>query len=158
MRVLIADDDPVYRGLLEELLKQYDFDVVSVPNGLEAWEAIQHDETIKLVILDWMMPEMDGYEVCRRIREAGTRQDTYVILVTGSQLKDEIIKILVAGADDYIIKPFEPLDLKIHLRAAMRIIDLEAEAAELRKALPRELADTRAANARKWSPTLHLHT
>jgi len=135
MHILIADDDPVYRNLLENLLRQWDFEVTSTSDGNEAWQAIQRDDTVKLAILDWMMPGMDGYEVCQKIG-----QGIYTILITGTSLKGDIIKVLIAGADDYIIKPFEPLDLKIRLRVAMRIIDLEAKVAELRKSLPQQSA------------------
>lgn len=133
MHVLIADDDPVYRNLLEDLLRQWDFEVTSTSDGNEAWQVIQRDDTVKLAILDWMMPGMDGCEVCQKIG-----QGIYTILITGTRLKDDVIKVLIAGADDYIIKPFEPLDLKIRLRAAMRIINLEAKVAELCKSLPQQ--------------------
>ncbi len=129
MRVLIADDDPVYRSLLGDLLEQWEFEVQCTADGQEAWEALRRDPTIKLAVLDWMMPGIDGYEVCHRIKQDPTKSHIYTILVTGSRLKDEIIKVLVAGADDYIIKPFEPLDLRMRIRAAMRIINLEAELA-----------------------------
>ncbi|MCK4601305.1 MAG: response regulator [Phycisphaerae bacterium] len=133
MHVLIADDDPVYRGLLEDLLGQWGYEVTSTCNGQQAWEAIQREGTIEIAILDWVMPEMDGYEICHRIKQDSDKQHIYTILVTGSRFKEEIIKVLVAGADDYIIKPFEPLDLKIHLRSAMRIVNLEAEIDALRE-------------------------
>ncbi len=73
-----------------------------------------------------MMPQMDGFEVCRRIRQMHPEGDFYIILLTGSRQKEEIIKVLVAGADDYLLKPFDPLDLKIRLRAARRILDLQS--------------------------------
>ncbi len=113
-------------------MRQWDFEVTSVSDGSEAWEAIQRDRMIKLAILDWMMPGLEGHEVCQKIKQDGNISTVYTILVTGSRLKDDIIRVLIAGADDYIIKPFEPLDLKIHVRAAMRIISLEEELSELR--------------------------
>ena len=133
MRILIADDDPVYQTLLEDLLEQWGFDVVVTCDGNEAYEAIQRDGTIELAIIDWMMPEMDGYAVCRRIKQDSSTENLYIIMLTGNKLKGDIIKVLVAGADDYIIKPFEPLDLKIRIHAARRILDLQAELAELQK-------------------------
>jgi DNA-binding response OmpR family regulator len=135
MHVLIAEDDPVYRALLEELLSSWGYDVVKADDGQQAWEAIQSRDDIQIAVLDWLMPELDGYEVCRRIRQDSRRQGLYTILVTGHRERDEIVKVLVAGADDYILKPFEPLDLKIRLRVAMRVINLEAELAELRRSL-----------------------
>jgi DNA-binding response OmpR family regulator len=134
MHVLIADDDPVYRTFLEDLLGQWKFEVTAVCDGAEAWEAVQRDEMINLAVLDWVMPRMDGHEVCRKLKEDLGR-DVYTILVTGSRLKDEVIKVLVSGADDYIAKPFDAVDLKIHVRTAVRIVSLEAEVAELRKSL-----------------------
>jgi len=138
MHVLIADDDAVYRAFLQDLLRKWGYDVTVTCDGGEAWRAVQDEPQINVAILDWMMPGMDGYEVCRKIKNDLVERDIYTILITGSRLKGDMIKVLVAGADDYIIKPFEPLDLKIRLRAAIRIIHLEAEAAELRNSL-REL-------------------
>ncbi len=137
MHILIADDDNVYRTLLSGLLDQWGFQHTCASDGEEAWDAIRHDPSIKLVLLDWMMPKMDGYEVCEAIRRDKARSaDVYVILVTGAKMKDDVIKMLVVGADDYIIKPFEPLALRIRLRAAMRIIDLQTEVAQLRQGMP----------------------
>ena len=131
MHILIADDDPIYRDCLEGLLKDWRFEVTTTCNGQEAWDAFQRDRGIQLAILDWMMPEIDGYELCQRLKQERDN-DIYIILLTSSRLKEEIIKVLIAGADDYIIKPFEAMDLKIRLRTAMRILSLEAEVAELR--------------------------
>ena len=133
MRILIADDDPVYRTLLGDLLVQWGFDVVLTCDGQEASEAIQADPDIDLAVLDWMMPGKDGYELCREIKQDPARQDLYIIIITGSRCRDQLLKVVVAGADDYILKPFEPLDLKIRLHAAKRIIDLRAELAQLRR-------------------------
>jgi CheY-like chemotaxis protein len=136
MRALIADDDPVYRCLLEKLLTEWGYEVTAASDGTEAWEAIQTDKELKLAVLDWMMPGMDGYDVCRLARqEAG--KDIYFILVTGSAAREDILRVLVAGADDYILKPFEAMDLQMRLRAAQRIIGLEAEVAQLRRKLGR---------------------
>jgi DNA-binding response OmpR family regulator len=135
MQVIVADDDPVYRDLLRDLLTQWHFDVFVVSDGNEAWNAMQGPDAPRLVILDWMMPGLDGFEVCKMARTENLKQDVYIILLTGSRKKEEIMKVLVAGADDYLIKPFEPVDLKIHLRTARRILDLQAELAELRQQL-----------------------
>ena len=135
MHVLIADDDAVYRTFLQNLLRKWRYDVTVTCDGGEAWRAIQEKPQINVAILDWTMPEINGYEVCRKIKNDLVGRDIYTILITGSGLKSDMIKVLVAGADDYIIKPFDPLDLKIRLRAAIRIIHLEEEAAELRSSL-----------------------
>ena len=131
LHVLIADDDPVYRQLLETLLKQWNFRITLVCNGQEAMDAIERDPSIQLAVLDWNMPVMDGYEVCRQVK-SDLSKNLYIILITGSRYKDEIINVLVAGADDYILKPFDAMDLKIRVRSAMRIINLEKELNSLR--------------------------
>ena len=127
MQVLVADDDPVYRTLLDELFGEWGFDVVLASDGQEAWEILQGADPPKLLVLDWMMPRMDGFEVCKRIRSETRSKNTYVLMMTGSRKKAEIMKVVVAGADDYLIKPFDPVDLKIHLRSAMRVISLQEE-------------------------------
>ncbi len=118
MHILIADDDAFYRALLEGFLKEWRFRVTAACNGGEAWEAIQRDRTIKLAILNWMMPVLDGYEICRRLTKAG-REDIYTILVIGNRFKGEIVKALIPAANDYLTKPFGPRELKIRLRSAM---------------------------------------
>jgi DNA-binding response OmpR family regulator len=125
MHILIADDDPVYRNLLSGLLQQWSFTFDAVSNGRQAWEILQHTDSPKLAILDWKMPEMDGFEVCRRTRQVKGDRVPYILLMTGNSKREELLRVLVAGADDYILKPFEPLDLKIRLRLAMRVLDLE---------------------------------
>jgi len=134
MRVLIADDDPVYQALLEDLMAQWGHQIVLARDGAEAWEALQAPEPPNLALLDWMMPGMDGFELCRRIRDERPNGDQiYVILITGSSGGKDIIKVMVAGADDYLIKPFDPSELKVRLRAGMRILDLRAEIAQLKR-------------------------
>ncbi len=130
MQVLVADDDPVYRTLLKEMLSGWDYEVVLACDGQEAWEALQQENPAHLIILDWLMPVMDGFELCKKIRAGRMSDHTYILLMTSSNQKEEIIKVLVAGADDYLIKPFEPLDLKIRLRTAQRILDLQEELAD----------------------------
>ena len=144
MRILVADDDPVYRSLVEGLLREWHFEPVLAADGAEAWRILQHDDPVCLVLLDWMMPGMDGFEVCKRIRREGRLGNTYILIMTGSRKKEDILKVVVAGADDYLIKPFDPVDLKIRLRNAMRMLHLQEELAELRRALHQE--STRAAS------------
>ena len=131
MRVLIADDDPVYRTILKELLVGWDFEVTVATNGREALDAVRDDPAIRLAVLDWMMPEVNGFEVCRRLKQDDVRE-IYAILVTGSRNRKQIIRVLVAGADDYLLKPFESLDLKIRIRNAVRIMELENQILRLR--------------------------
>ncbi len=135
MWALIADDDPVYRELVNDLLTGWGFETVVVGDGEQAEKIIRDDERIEIAVLDWMMPVMDGYEVCRRMKQSDAGRDVYVIIITGDRLRDELIKVLIAGADDYVIKPFEPLDLKIRLRAAQNIIGLRKQLEELRRTI-----------------------
>jgi len=135
MQVLIADDDPVYRELVGGMLSQWGYETIFARDGVEALAAIKSPGAPRLVILDWMMPKIDGFEVCRKVRENHATQNVYILLMTGSKVKDEIIKVLVAGADDYLFKPFDPLDLKIHIRTGQRIIDMQAELDHLRQTL-----------------------
>ena len=132
MRVLIADDDPVYRGVLEDILKKWHFDVVLAEDGGEALAILAEDDPPQLILLDWDMPHVDGFEVATTIRSIKSDDDTYILMITGSRRKQDLMRILVCGADDYLIKPFDPMDLKIHIRSAMRIFNLREEVDELK--------------------------
>jgi len=135
MQVLIADDDPVYRGMLQQLLEQWGFEVVLASDGAEAWKVLQRENAPRLVVLDWMMPGMDGYEVARLVRDGKDNERTYILLVTGSQKKDEVIRVLVCGADDFLMKPFNATELKIRIRTAVRVLDLQDRISELQAAV-----------------------
>ena len=132
MRVLVADDDPTYRALLEDLLTKWQFEVVLAKDGLEALSILRGEDPPPLVLLDWEMPGADGYEVVRAIRQEKAIENTYVLMVTGSYRKSEMMRVLVCGADNYLIKPFDQLDLKINLRTAVRLLQLQQELDELR--------------------------
>ena len=132
MRVLVADDDPVYRSMLQELLTGWHYEVVLASDGQEAMEVMDGEDSPQLVLLDWEMPKVDGFEVARSIRGGDAGHRAYVLMITGSKRKSDIMQVLVCGADDYLIKPFDPVDLKIHLRSAMRILHLQEELDELR--------------------------
>ncbi len=125
MQILVADDDPTCRSHLQDLLEESHFEVVLASDGVEALEILQRPDAPTLAILDWMMPGMEGYEVCRKIRQVKGNSIPYILLVTSNSSREELLKVLVAGADDYLIKPFEPLDLKIRLRTAIRILTLQ---------------------------------
>jgi DNA-binding response OmpR family regulator len=117
--------------ILSSLLEEWGFTVSVVNDGAEAWNVLKQEHGPDLAILDWMMPWIDGFEVCRKVRKAKGGPKPYLLLMTGESKKEEIIKVLVAGADDYLLKPFEPLDLKIRIRTATRIINLQADIAAL---------------------------
>ena len=127
MQILVADDDPVYRSLLQSLLEESHFEVVLACDGAEAWEILQRPNAPTLAILDWLMPKFDGYEICMKIRQARGDSIPYILLMTSQSRREELLKLLVAGADDYLLKPFEPLDLKIRLRTGIRILNLEEQ-------------------------------
>ncbi len=127
MKVLIADDDPTSNLLLKRMLFQWGFDVVSTFNGTDAWKLLQEDNELQIAVIDWVMPGMEGLELCRLLREMekdGERY-TYVIILTGKDDKADIISGIDAGADDYIIKPFDQGEMKARLNAGQRIIELQ---------------------------------
>jgi diguanylate cyclase (GGDEF)-like protein len=135
MRILIAEDDPVSRRLLEAKLVKWGYDVVVTCDGDEAWEALRSEDAPRLAVLDWMMPGVDGVGICRRIRQEAREPYTYIILLTALQCDEDIVTGMEAGADDYITKPFKANELKVRLRAGRRIIDLQKELIEAREAL-----------------------
>jgi diguanylate cyclase (GGDEF)-like protein len=124
MRVLIADDDRLSARMLEANLKKGGYDVTVVPDGAQAWQVLKSDDRPQIAILDWMMPVMDGLEVCRQVRRAGGPY-VYILLLTGNTERDAFVTGLDAGADDYIRKPFDPAELQARLRSATRIVELE---------------------------------
>src|SRR5574337_2228366 len=134
MRILIVDDDVDMRRLLLRTLQRWGYDVVPAADGVEAWEHLQ-DESISFVITDWIMPKLDGLGLCRRIREARFARYIYIILLTAKNSKDELIKGMEAGADDFLIKPFNAGELKVRIRAGERIVKLESNLEEQNKKL-----------------------
>ncbi|MBI5572516.1 MAG: diguanylate cyclase [Desulfomonile tiedjei] len=127
MRVLVAEDDPVSRKLLELHLKKWGYEVVLCSNGSEAWEILRSGETPPMVILDWMMPGKDGVDLCREIRKIEQGPYVYIILLTARNRVEDVVNGLEAGADDYIIKPFHPHELKVRVRAGSRVVQLQED-------------------------------
>jgi len=125
MKILVADDDITSRKILESTLKKWNFEVVTASNGKEAWEIIQSENSPKMIVLDWIMPGLDGLEICIKVRELVRKDYIYIILLTSKNNKEDIIKGLDSGADDYITKPFNPHELKARVNAGKRIIDLQ---------------------------------
>jgi two-component system, NtrC family, sensor kinase len=134
MRVLIAEDDPVSRRLLESYLQKWGYSVTAATNGAEAWRHFQ-EGTFAIVITDWMMPEIDGLELIRRIRAARRNGYTHAILLTAKPQKEDLIEGMEAGADDFLTKPFDRDELRVRLRAAERLIHLEHNLAEQNRIL-----------------------
>jgi diguanylate cyclase (GGDEF)-like protein len=135
IRILIADDSLVSRHLLEATLKNWGYDVVVACDGTEAWSVLQRDDAPALAILDWMMPGLTGPEVCRLVRQKARESYTYILLLTSKSLKEDVVAGMDSGADDYITKPFDQHELKVRLRAGMRILDLQAQLLATREAL-----------------------
>ncbi|MFW6160359.1 MAG: response regulator, partial [Acidobacteriota bacterium] len=127
MKVLIAEDDFITSRALEKSLKDWGFDVSLAKNGNDAWALIQKED-IRLAIIDWMMPGIDGLELCHKIREKSQEKEAryvYIILLTGRDNQTDIIQGLTSGADDYMTKPFDFLELKVRLQKGVRIIQRE---------------------------------
>ncbi len=123
--VLIAEDDPVFRHLLESWLRRWNYRVVAVNNGLEAWKILQEKNSPHMAILDWVMPGMDGIDLCRKIREGESGPYRYVVLLTSKDEKHDVVAGLDAGADDYLTKPFDVKELRARVRAGQRILELQ---------------------------------
>ncbi len=131
MKVLIAEDDLVSSRLLEIYLDKWGYDVLVAGDGNEAWEAIQDPEAPNLVISDWMMPNMDGLELCRKIRQMKRSAYVYFIILTTKVRKEDLIEGLVAGADDFLTKPFNKDELRYRVKIGERIIELERRILDL---------------------------
>jgi len=125
MNVLVADDDDIIRLLLSSALTKLGHNVHQATDGREAWEA-WHSGQFPLVISDWMMPDLDGLEFCRRIRAERRADYTYIVLLTSRAGKANYLEAMSAGADDFITKPFEKDALAARVRVAERILGLQA--------------------------------
>jgi two-component system cell cycle response regulator len=141
MKILIADDDRVTRGLLARRLTKWGHEVVACADGSQAWDILSKKDAPRLAILDWMMPGMDGVEVCRQVRRAPNHPYVYILMLTSKDGKADIVEGLEAGADDYIVKPFDPNELQVRVRAGVRLVKLQED---LQKAL--ELSEFRASH------------
>lgn len=127
MNVLIADDDPIPRRLLEASLTRAGHAVQTARDGAEAWDKLQQDDAPRLAILDWLMPGLDGPEVCRRVRARADGPYVYLILLTSKNQQEDIVAGMDSGADDYLTKPFDPHELRVRVHAGRRILDLQAD-------------------------------
>ncbi len=135
MNILIADDDAVCRLLLAAALQQAGHEVASASSGEEAWQQWER-APFPIVISDWMMPGLDGLELCRRIRAAGHARYSYVILLTSLAGKTRYLEAMDVGVDDFITKPFDEDELAAKLRAAARVLDLQREVKALQDLIP----------------------
>jgi two-component system, cell cycle response regulator len=124
-RILVAEDDPVSRRLLEVFLVKWGFEVVLATSGLEALQLLERMDAPRLALLDWMMPGMEGVQVCRKLREFKDRPYVYVLLLTARTEKEDLLQGLDSGADDYLTKPFDSQELRARLHVGQRILDLQ---------------------------------
>jgi len=135
MRILIAEDDFTSRTVLAGVLKKGGHEVMLTVNGIEAWEALQKPDAPALVILDWMMPDMDGPEVVRRVRALQTDRPPYIIMLTSKGDKVDIIAGLDSGANDYLAKPFDPGELHARIEVGRRMVEMQDALIESREIL-----------------------
>ncbi len=134
--ILLAEDSAIYRRLVETHLKDWGFGLVCVNDGKEAWKILSRADSPRLALLDWVLPEVDGIELCRRLR--GRPEDapyTYTILLTAKSRKQEMLEAMNAGADDFLAKPFDPPELKVRLMAGKRIVELQQKLVSANDAL-----------------------
>ena len=143
MKVLIAEDDPVSRRLLQAALVKWGYEVTVTGNGREAWEALQAPDAPSLLVLDWLMPEMDGVEVCREARKTEALKSSYIILLTSRGSKEDIVQGLEAGADDYVTKPFDHGELRARVQVGSRVVRLQSALADRVKELEEAMANVK---------------
>ena len=124
MKILIAEDDPVSRSLLQKILEKKGHEVLSADDGIKAWELFKKRGP-GMVITDWMMPQMDGPGLCRKIRSFDSDTYTYIVFLTAKAQKNDLVEVFDAGADDYITKPFDPEELRARIKTGERIVRLE---------------------------------
>jgi two-component system cell cycle response regulator len=135
MKILLADDEPIARTMLEHWLAGWGYEVTLARDGESALQALKDDPELRLLVVDWVMPKKDGIEVCKAIRGGPQEPYVYIVLLTAKDDKSDIIAGLDAGADDYLVKPCNPLELKVRLRAGRRVIELQEQLVKARESL-----------------------
>jgi sigma-B regulation protein RsbU (phosphoserine phosphatase) len=133
MKILIAEDNETSRQILEAVLVKWNYDVVSVCDGNEAWEKLKEKDAPRLIVLDWMMPGKNGVELCRQLRNRHNAEPMYIILLTARDDKNDIVEGLNAGADDYISKPFDKEELRARIEVGRRMVELQSSLIEREK-------------------------
>lgn len=139
MKILIAEDDLISRRVLAATLEKFGYEVIVAADGAEAWDALQVPDAPQLAILDWMMPELDGVELCQRVRSQPTQNPPYLILLTAKSGKADVVTGLDAGANDYLTKPFDSTELRARVQVGVHVLELQnilaARIVELEEAL-----------------------
>jgi DNA-binding response OmpR family regulator len=130
VKILIAEDELTTRMLVQVSLENWGYRVESVVNGQQAWLALKRKDAPSIAILDWEMPELDGPEVCRKVKEMGKENSPYIILLTGRDSNNDIVEGFDAGADDYMTKPFNNNELQARVRVAERLVRTQTSLAE----------------------------
>ena len=139
MNILIAEDDPVSCRILERTLEAWGHNVSIATDGRMAWNMLRQADSPTLAILDIMMPELDGFEVCRKVRQASSAIPPYLILLTAMSTKDDVVRGIQSGANDYLTKPFHREELKVRVEVGVQMLELQrvlaARVTELEAAL-----------------------
>ena len=135
MKILVADDDITYRTILKAVLKKWNFEYTIVEDGDQAWSVLQEKDAPQLLLLDWEMPNLTGLDLCKRIRNSETTSQAYIILLSSRLSTNDTVTALNAGANDYIYKPFENLELQARLRVGERMVQLQNQLESVRQQL-----------------------
>ncbi len=133
--VLIADDDAMFRRILQTWLESWGYHVIVAEDGAKAWSILQQEHSPEMMILDWVMPEIDGIQLCRKVRDRQSAAYQYILLATGKDDKKDVVKGLEAGADDYLTKPFDREELRARLLVGKRILTLQQDLVNAREEL-----------------------
>ncbi len=141
MRILIADDDNTCRELLAAVLRKTGYDVVEACDGVQAWAELQKPDAPRLVVLDWVMPEMDGVDVLRRVRGLPGERPPYILMLTAKAEKGAVIAGLEAGANDYLTKPYDPGELQARVAVGRRMVELQEALVDKNQELRRALTE-----------------
>ncbi|HEY1239845.1 MAG TPA: diguanylate cyclase [Bryobacteraceae bacterium] len=138
MKILAAEDNPVFQSMLRAILTKWGYEVIVAKDGDEALRVLEADNAPRLAILDWMMPGIDGVDVCRRVRAVGREPYIYILLLTARTDSEDLVEGIDSGADDYLTKPFHAPELRARLRAGQRILELQEQLLAAREALRQE--------------------
>lgn len=148
MKILIAEDDVISRRVLEATLKKWGYEVIVAENGVDALAVLQSVDPPPFAILDWVMPGKDGVEVCRKVRQTPSETPAYIILLTAKNQTEDIVAGLEAGADDYLTKPFERMELRARIEVGVRVVTLQNKLASRVKELNQTLENLKEAETK----------